>query len=111
MEPWERMRLGRITSGSIFRSQFSSTRTINTSQKKMAVFECCTKQFVKDTGRLTLRPVVDLNSAIRFNILCVVIKKRSRWIWKSVKYEATPFTLNEILTKVSLLSADPQVLT
>ncbi|XP_074627736.1 uncharacterized protein LOC141885759 [Acropora palmata] len=65
----------------------------------MAVFECCTKQFVKDTGRLTLRPVVDLNSAIRFNILCVVIKKRSRWIWKSVKYEATPFTLNEILTK------------
>ncbi|XP_068688511.1 uncharacterized protein [Montipora foliosa] len=65
----------------------------------MALFECCSKQLVKDTGRSTLRPVVDLNSASRCDILCVVVKKRSRWFWKSVKYETTPFTLDEILTK------------
>ena len=67
----------------------------------MALFECCSKQFVKDTGRSTLHPVVDLISSSRCNIPCIVVKKKSRWFWKSVKYEPTPWTLNEILTKVS----------
>lgn len=67
----------------------------------MALFECCSKQFVKDTGRSTLHPVIDLNTSSRCNILSVVVKKKSRWCWKPVKYLPTPFTLNEILTKVS----------
>lgn len=74
---------------------------------KMALFECCSKQFVKDTGRSTLHPIVDLNSSPRCNILCVVVKKKSRWFWKSVKYQPTPFTLNEILTQVSCLFLFP----
>ncbi|KAL9958297.1 hypothetical protein ACROYT_G035297 [Oculina patagonica] len=65
----------------------------------MALFEACSKQFVKDTGRSTLRPVDDLNTSSRCDILCVVTKKRSRWFWKSIKYKTTPFTLNELLTK------------
>ena len=67
----------------------------------MALFEACSKQFVKDTGRSTLFPVLDLNTSARCNILCVVTKKRSRWFWKSDKYKTTPFSLNELLTKVS----------
>ena len=66
----------------------------------MALFEACSKQFVKDTGRSTLQPVVDLNTSSRCDILCVVTKKRSRWFWKSIKYKTTAFTLNELLTKV-----------
>lgn len=65
----------------------------------MALFEACSKQFVKDTGRSTLFPVLDLNTSARCNILCVVTKKRSRWFWKSDKYKTTPFSLNELLTK------------
>lgn len=65
----------------------------------MALFECCSKQFVKDTGRSTLHSIVDLNSSSRCNILWVLVKKKSRWFWKSVKYKPTAFTLNEILTK------------
>ena len=67
----------------------------------MALFECCSKQFVKDTGRSTLHPIVDLNSSSRCDILCVVVKKRSRWCWKKTKYLPTQFSLNEIMTKVS----------
>lgn len=67
----------------------------------MALFEACSKQFVKDTGRSTLFPVLDLNTSARCNILCVVTKKKSRWFWKSDKYKTTPFSLNELLTKVS----------
>ena len=68
---------------------------------KMALFECCSKQFVKDTGRSTLHPIVDLNSSSRCDVLCVVVKKRSRWCWKKAKYLPTQFSLNEIMTKVS----------
>lgn len=68
---------------------------------RMALFEACAKQFVKDTGRSTLFPVLDLNSSSHCDILCVVTKKRSRWFWKSDKYKTTPFSLNELLTKVS----------
>ena len=68
---------------------------------KMALFECCSKQFVKDTGRSTLHPIVDLNSSSRCDVLCVVVKKRSRWCWKKTKYLPTQFSLNEIMTKVS----------
>ena len=68
----------------------------------MALFEACAKQFVKDTGRSTLFPVLDLNTSARCDILCVVTKKRSRWFWKSDKYKTTPFSLDELLTKVSL---------
>ena len=67
----------------------------------MALFEACAKQFVKDTGRSTLFPVLDLNTSARCDILCVVTKKRSRWFWKSDKYKTTPFSLNELLSKVS----------
>lgn len=65
----------------------------------MALFEACSKQFVKDTGRSTLRPILDLNTSTRSSILCVVTKKRSRWFWKTDTYKSTPFTLNELLTK------------
>ena len=68
---------------------------------KMALFECCSKQFVKDTGRSTLHPIVDLNSSSRCDVLGVVVKKRSRWCWEKAKYLPTQFSLNEILTKVS----------
>lgn len=66
----------------------------------MALFEACSKQFIKDTGRSTLRPILDLNTSTRCSILCVVTRKRSRWFWKADTYKSTPFTLNELLTKV-----------
>ena len=66
----------------------------------MALFEACSKQFIKDTGRSTLRPILDLNTSTRCSILCVVRRKRSRWFWKADTYKSTPFTLNELLTKV-----------
>ena len=75
----------------------------------MALFEACSKQFVTDTGRSTLRPILDLNTSTRCNILCVVTKKRSRFFWKSDKYKATPFTLNELLTKVGEINIKAQL--
>ncbi|CAH3131846.1 unnamed protein product [Pocillopora meandrina] len=65
----------------------------------MALFEACSKQFIKDTGRSTLRPILDLNTSTRCSILCVVTRKKSRWFWRADTYKSTPFTLNELLTK------------
>lgn len=67
---------------------------------KMALFESASKQLVKDTGRSSLHPVLDLNSSSKYGIMCVVQKKKSRWFWRKTKYLPTPFTLNEILLEV-----------
>ena len=63
----------------------------------MSLFGAASRQFVKDTGRLSLHPVLDLNSAIYCRILCIVEKKKSRFFWKKPKYLPTPFHLNDLL--------------
>ncbi|KXJ08722.1 uncharacterized protein LOC110248344 [Exaiptasia diaphana] len=65
----------------------------------MALFESTSKQLVKDTGRSSLHPIVDLNSASQCKIMCIIEKKKSRWFWRPTKYLPTPFTLNELMTK------------
>lgn len=66
----------------------------------MALFEAASKQLVKDSGRLTLHSVLDLNSADSCKLLCVVEKRRKRWFWKETKFLPTPFSINDVLTKV-----------
>ena len=66
----------------------------------MALFSAASKHFVKSAGNSTLHYVPDLNSADRFQVLCLVKRKRSFWPWKKPKITPTMITLNDILEKV-----------
>ena len=67
---------------------------------RMALFKAASKHFVKSAGNSSLHNVPDLSSADRFNVLCLVYRKRSFWPWKKPKIIQTMVTLSDLFEKV-----------
>eukprot|EP00795_Rhopilema_esculentum_P013531 gene13531-4415_t len=65
----------------------------------MALFKAASKHFVKSAGNSSLHNVPDLSSADRFNVLCLVYRKRSFWPWKKPKILQTMVTLSDLFEK------------
>ncbi|XP_050418723.1 pejvakin [Patella vulgata] len=67
------------------------------------MFSATAHQVATALGKDTLLPVPSINTADNIDVLRVVIKKRRKWLFFSRKphYEATEFTLSDLLVKDS----------
>ena len=61
------------------------------------MFDTAVGCFVKAVGRESLHAVPSLDEAAKCRPMQVVVKRSRYWPWQKAHYEATPFSLHQLL--------------